>query len=450
MSAQTVDMTASFIPPPTASAIMGVARPDAGISRQLNDLTSVRRTEQALQRHVQIFLDAQADALLVEASDSPEFNAKNAESLRMSNAGPLDARATGKWQAQKGLPSLSEARHGIFKTMKQLARLKEEEEVYLQQQSEEVVVQTYRIEQWEEKQKGLDAEIESMEQDHDGAQVKSLMEELDTLQNEINATEATLSELRSQQRTAHLKLSRLRNSVESKSSSFKASRSMLDSEIQRFLASRPMEVFQPTEEERAYLSLPQSRRTLEMAKDYFMSVKERSSQSQEAAKLEREALRDGATRWKTAVNEVIEFEDRLKQEMKRQTSERSPGDIEENSDVWQAPKEPGFGALRRDMESISKKLESELTHAQEKGWGLLICCLGAELEAFKQGSELLQHSLPSSESEQVSLSTLSLGAEKRQHTEHGGLDTIQSRAPEVESELDPESLLMTRQDTDTD
>jgi hypothetical protein len=36
-------------------------------------------------------------------------------------------------------------------------------------------------------------------------------------------------------------------------------------------------------------------------------------------------------------------------------------------------------------------IESKLKLAESKNWKLLVCCIGAELEAFKQGREILEN-----------------------------------------------------------
>jgi hypothetical protein len=45
------------------------------------------------------------------------------------------------------------------------------------------------------------------------------------------------------------------------------------------------------------------------------------------------------------------------------------------------------------MGSVIEKLEETTKIAEEKGWNLLICAVGAELEAFKQGEGILKGAL---------------------------------------------------------
>lgn len=93
------------------------------------------------------------------------------------------------------------------------------------------------------------------------------------------------------------------------------------------------------------------------------------------AKVEGEALLEGMVLWDETLSLVYSFEDRLGLLI----SGRRGGDI--SRDIMQG------------LEGVVEVLEQKLNSAEDKGWKLLVCCIGAELEAFKEAKEVMKKSL---------------------------------------------------------
>ncbi|RPA97239.1 hypothetical protein L873DRAFT_1810052, partial [Choiromyces venosus 120613-1] len=94
------------------------------------------------------------------------------------------------------------------------------------------------------------------------------------------------------------------------------------------------------------------------------------------AKVERDALVEGMVLWDETLSLVYSFEEKLGLLI---SSRRSGGDI--NRDIMQR------------LEDIVEALEQKLESADNKGWKLLVCCIGAELEAYKEAEEVMKRSL---------------------------------------------------------
>jgi hypothetical protein len=58
--------------------------------------------------------------------------------------------------------------------------------------------------------------------------------------------------------------------------------------------------------------------------------------------------------------------------------------------------------LLAEMDLVLDRLDSKLDLAEDRNWNLLVCCIGAELEAFREGREVLREvlGLPFASSEQ--------------------------------------------------
>ena len=120
-------------------------------------------------------------------------------------------------------------------------------------------------------------------------------------------------------------------------------------------------------------------------------------------KHELEALERGGDVWEEVVRDVVYFEDRLRLEMRRQAragpatsllGDEQAGKLGDTEGVLEAEEEgEGLTGLLLDMDRTMVSLEKRLRLAKQNSWNLLVCCIGAEYEAFKQGRELLRMTL---------------------------------------------------------
>ena len=86
--------------------------------------------------------------------------------------------------------------------------------------------------------------------------------------------------------------------------------------------------------------------------------------------------------WEDSIQVVTEFEDDLR--LRMASNEVQDADM-----------------LRKQiskMRTVIEKLEETLRVAEDRGWNLLICAVGAELEAFREGYSILKAALETFES----------------------------------------------------
>ncbi|KAK5019116.1 hypothetical protein LTR39_000580 [Cryomyces antarcticus] len=424
--------TTSPLPPPPITASIEI--PDT--------MLAMERREKHLQHDLQFLLDAQAEGLMAglggEVPDDLASNGSStptAQSIRSSRVVPV------RQPVQKKI-GLRGARRGIWRAIRELAEIKAEEAAMLQEDMDRNHMVLSQIEGWEKKREGLDKQIEDIRDNEDGSRAQSLKHEADSLQNEINEMELRLSEMRTRHRLITAELSVIENSVQSKLSSYTASLSLLDSQVQNFLARPPVQLSKSPTTSSSFLSLPPKRRTLYMAKDHWTAENAALQKRREKTEIELEALQEGAVVWKDAVHEVTDFEKRLQESMRTAPS----------------PEE-----LLSQMGQTVTQLESKLKLAETRNWKLLVCCIGAELEAFRQGREILESTLSSGHDAGGTQEQGESSPDSPEDSRSGGSDiheldaafdnghpSLGGRTYDTEDdEPDPE-LLISHQDTDTD
>jgi hypothetical protein len=151
-----------------------------------------------------------------------------------------------------------------------------------------------------------------------------------------------------------------------------------------------------------FLSLQPRRRTLEMAADYLRTAQNDLTRQRTAAETERDALEDGAVVWEDVINEVTTFERKLRAEMRTLRSppaqdtalgRQRTANSSFNSSQQSYNTAEGMHGLLRAMDEAILLLESKFKLAEARDWKLLVCCIGAELEAFREGRGILEDAL---------------------------------------------------------
>jgi hypothetical protein len=92
------------------------------------------------------------------------------------------------------------------------------------------------------------------------------------------------------------------------------------------------------------------------------------------------ALKAGSDIWRRIVTEISSFEKWLQKETRELSNTQSAGPIDMSSTLTR-------------MDGLIDLLEQQYQFAEENGWNLLLCCIGAELEAFREGKALLSRTL---------------------------------------------------------
>ncbi len=273
--------------------------------------------------------------------------------------------------------------------MHDFAALKQEEERILETQVQEREDALKRVEAFMSKREGIQSEINSITSETGAQSAGHLRAEANELDTQIRELENRLFEMKARHRHLTDEAQQLENSVQSKLSSYNASFDLLDKDIKRFLARPPIVqastgiARNPVEgsggSAESFYALTPKRRTLQMANDHWRDEREDLRRRKEAIEWEKTALQDGGRVWREVVTEIQTFEKDLKGQMQKLSM----------GPVSQQERDEGMTAVLNSMDKTMEFLERHLQEAEEKHWKLLICCMGAELEAFREGREIL-------------------------------------------------------------
>ena len=215
--------------------------------------------------------------------------------------------------------------------------------------------------------------------------MEDLKDEEKALDLEIRESETRLWEMKAKHRHLLREIEGLDNSVQSKLSSYKSALTLTEKEARRFLERRPKwdgRFYRKT----GLWALPAERRTLQMAREQYVEEQAVLRKRFDDVETERGALEDGSGVWNEVFEEVDGVEKLLREEMQK----------------MQAPlvQKNGNGntilGMRKILEHMSKArshIEGKLEVSEARDWKLLICCIGAELEAMTEGQSVLQGAL---------------------------------------------------------
>lgn len=368
------------------------------MSEDCNDaLVGFTRQESYLQRTLQSLLDAQSDGLLSglgistggdEAAsaggNTPTSGSLNGDFRRTKGGIPIRQNRTKKI-------GLRGARRGISRAMNDLAALKSREGEVIETQLAETEEDLSVVEGLASKKKGLEQQVHSIENEEASRQVEEFKREEEALDAEIKATESKLWEMKARQRHLLGQLEGLDNNIQSKLSSFKAALTLAEKESKAFLARSKVNPSSPQRGDESLWALPAQRRTMEMATEHFYEEREKLNQWSMGIKIEKRALEEGAIMWEDVVSEVTAVEKILREEMQRLPAPQAPIRADKNDSA------NGVQKILKRMESAKSRIESQLAVAEERKWKLLVCCIGAELEAIIEGYKVLQNALDASQ-----------------------------------------------------
>ncbi|EMD89668.1 hypothetical protein COCC4DRAFT_126126 [Bipolaris maydis ATCC 48331] len=373
------------IPPPVTSSVLWTA-PKAILPiqpRVPDDLLALQRRARHLEQQLQELLDAQADGLVAglgAGSNIPDDLVSNGSttptvsSVRSSDKSAENGETLPKTRRKK--VGLQAARHGISRRMKQLASIKAEELDLLDEDLRKVQSTVEKTDAWSQKRTRLEKKIREIEGQDAGAKTRSLQTEASKLEQEIRQKEEELWALKRRHRRILDELADTENSVEAKIASYKTSLSLLDREVSNFLA-RPVDPNHVPVSSSPYPTLPAKRRTLEMAREYWQDEYTRLAEKCEEIDTDRGALDEGALLWSDVMKRVADYETSLQNYMQQVGRKNFP--------------EPS--KLLGQMDKTISYLEEKLELASSRSWNLLVCAIGAELEAFIQGKDMLEEAL---------------------------------------------------------
>lgn len=342
-------------------------------------LLYIDRQTKHIQRNLQVLIDAQSEGLLAGLSGPQQNDARSLSDSKVTV--PVRQSAPKKI-------GLRAAREGIFKSIYDLLKLREEERELLGFRDGERKDALIEIDEFSSKKSELEEAISSIRNNPDNQRSTNLKDEARTLESEIHELETKLYEMKAKHRHVVQEISEIENSVDSKLSSYNASLSLVESNIRKYLQNPPLQPLSPTADEPTFYSLHPKRRTLDMAREHWTAEQERLHKRQSEVGAEIQALEAGGGVWKQVVTEVTGFEKRLRSEMRRS--------IQTQSQVLEADCPSGSKAedgraqtIIDDLQATTQRIEGQLELAEERDWKLLMCCIGAELEALREAREML-------------------------------------------------------------
>ncbi|KAF2755224.1 hypothetical protein EJ05DRAFT_479018 [Pseudovirgaria hyperparasitica] len=399
--------SSNFSPPPPVTA--SIYRPSASIRidsntqihREPDNVLALRRQEKALEDELQELLDAQSEGLFKvlgggtaeeDASSTGTSTPTLASGLRGRDMSPAE-----RYKPKKKKPGLAGARRGIYKSIQRLAAVKTEEASLVANDLRVNESVLERIGTWELKRERLSQKTNRIEHASSGQRAQDIQHEAQRLEAEIQELEEKLRDMRARHRQLLDDAAATENAVQSKLSSYKAALSMLESDIDSFLKRPPLlKSTSSASRESTFLKLPSNRRTLGLARDHWNEEHASLEAKSQQITSVHETLSEGAAVWKDVISLVDNFESDLAAWLQHASSSpptpvTSKGKGRANDDVDET------SASRSDivhrMDEVTDQLEYWVALAESKNWKLLVCCIGAELEAFKQAMSVLRESI---------------------------------------------------------
>lgn len=390
-------MRDSMIPPPIVNSIyiqpsQSSTHRHVGVDHRQSFW--IQQKQRQLEDHLQVLLDAQAEGLLTGSEGVPQEDDGVSTGSSTPTVRSMNLNARDRTRQRRRKIGLQDARRHIQRTMRMLALLQVEELRQLEPDFEECSATLEQIETWERKRKGLRKRTDGIQSGDEHQQAEALRHRANTMQAEIDELEDRLLNLKRTQKKLHREAEDIENRVQAKLSPYTSSLTMLERDIQRFLSEATPTQASHTMDDQAveFWQFPTKRRTLEMAKETWTKEKETLLQKQDFADAGREALEEGAVVWSDVVKEVSDFESRIREDMLQQPDVL--GCDEPNPMAFRLST---MKRILERMDQVLPQLESKYKLAETRGWKLLICAIGAELEAMRKGRRFLAADIASAE-----------------------------------------------------
>ncbi|KAJ5308933.1 hypothetical protein PENANT_c013G01718 [Penicillium antarcticum] len=365
--------------------------PPAASTYHHDPLLYVERQTKHIQRNLQVLIDAQSDGLFSGLA-RPQSDEASSRSLSPSASEASRSQSPSTVLLRQTAPKkigLRAARDGIFQSIYDLLKLREEEREIILNQTGERESALHDIQSFLSKRSGLEEAIASIHGDQESQQSKQLEEEARTLATDIHELETRLYEMKAKHRHLVSEISHINNSVDAKLSSYTESLSILDSDIRKYLRDPPIQPLSQLSGESTFHSLNPKRRTLDMVREHWSTEQVSLRSRQQKVDEEILALEEGGGVWKQAVADVTGFEKRLRANMRHYVEITTPATESEGS-TSPDYKDELVKNILDDLEKTTQRVESHLELAEDKDWKLLVCCIAAELEALREARGILR------------------------------------------------------------
>ncbi|KAL6849706.1 hypothetical protein ACO1O0_009249 [Amphichorda felina] len=386
----------------------------------------IRRREKALENEVQQYLDLQANGLVAGSqgmippgSDMEEYSdagsstptgtfystatskSRMVSSLYVPTRSTPDGNVIPVRQPKNSRPQgLRAARMGLRRSIAALAELKGEEDAHVDDALTERRRALIQLNRLSKRREIASTELQTLEGDEEeplGQELRELGARYDTISQEIRELEEKLVGMRNNRRWIRGKMDDVKNRREAGLSSYRGALKDIDSEVETLMLRPPVQPLdsdqlQQTSSGRAestggieFLRLIPERRTVDMAKSWWGSEISILEQRKAQINADRQALEEGGALWAEVIGLVSEYESRLRQLMEGPQPSLSSKGKERIPSQEELIKEQ-----LPEMYKVIEKLQMHLHLAEDKSWNLLICAIGAELEAFTEAQEMLR------------------------------------------------------------
>lgn len=395
---------------------------------------SLQQRERALQRELQHLLDIQSAGLAASvdptagaAADSHRSDASDAGSatptggrLALSTTANKSRHvvfddAQGAEYGQVVIPvrqprrkpmGLAAARAALARNMSVLADLKGEEDAVLTAALATRKKTLAQLKRLAGRRRDIVHTLKVLESDGQeplGRELRDLDREREKLARDIPELEERLAGMRSRKRWLDGRMEDVRNQREAGLSGYRNALKEVDANVSVLLKRPPVrpldldairlskideegnKVIVEVEQSPGgieFLHLRPERRTVDMARDWWEAEIRILEERKADVDKDRIALEEGLSVWEEACKIVSDYEMSLSREIKGEVDDEGKGKGQEPT-----PEE----AMRAQLDKIAgviAKLEELLHKVELRSWNLLICAIGAELEAFKQAQEM--------------------------------------------------------------
>lgn len=396
----------------------------------------LQRQEKALESDIQKLLDLQAAGLVAGLGGRPPVSAdfdEYSDTGSSTPTGTFYSTATSRSHMINSLhaparanaegnvipvrqprktrpPGLKAARNGLRKSMVFLADLKTEEDAHIDAALSQRKKALLQLDRLSAKREDVYTELHTLEVDHDeplGQEMRELGSRHDALTEQIHQLEQKLVGMRNRRRLLKAQMDDVRNRKEAGLSGYRGALRDVDEEVSAIMRRPQIQPLDPEIIERAakdqdspvtssgheFLQLIPERRTAQMAKEWWQEEVAMLERRKAQIASERKALEDGSALWADVMNLVTQFEARLRLAVKTHPGESDvlpPGSKGKS-------KVPSQDDVIREQLPLLRdsilELERHMKIAEGQGWTLLICAIGAELEAFKEAHDLLHEAV---------------------------------------------------------
>lgn len=384
------------------------------------------RRERAIEQEIQQLLDLQATGLIAGSGRLPDdtdysdtgsstptgtFYSTATSKSRMLNSLHVPTRSTKDGnvipvrQPSGGKPlGLRSARAGLRKAMAALVELKQEEDAHVDAALSERKKALVHLSRLSVKRNGVHDELQSFENDDEeplGKEIRQLGSRYNSLTQEIRQLEEKLMAMRNQRKFVREKMEDVQNRRDAGLSGYRGALKDLDAELQSIMAHPPVQPLDPeifSTPELAgegsespggmeFMQLIPERRTSAMAKSWWEREVTILDNRRKQISKERQALEDGSAVWREVTTLVTSFESSLRHLMKTGGPQVPPS-------AKGKEKMPSQQSIVQDqlakMDQVVTQLEACFNQAESEGWNLLVCAVGAELEAFREAQDMLK------------------------------------------------------------